>query len=238
MDSLNKTVTSYLERATVYEKKTNWVNMKECISPLSPDVFGNGVALDVCAGTGAVSKALIQKGWTVISFDASKAMLSQSELPMPILGDMHQLPFLDNFFEIVVCRQGLQYADIEMAIAEFKRVCRSQILLGHITREDGDTYSFWQDYFTIASPGRKHIFNPNELYHITHNIGLVAKTTQVIKQQDNYVGPLLHLPLNKQTDLIKLLIDTEKGFKTLYNVQVTTDLITYSNRWEYLVISL
>lgn len=238
MDSLNKTVVSYLERASLYDKKMSWVNMQECISPLTPDVFGNGIALDVCAGTGAVSKALIEKGWTVISYDASKAMLSQSKLPLPILGDMHNLPFLDSFFEIIVCRQGLQYADIKLAIDEFKRVCRNQILLGHITREDGDSYSFWQDYFAIASPGRKHIFKPNELYHVAQKMELPVEIIQTITQQDNYVGPLLHLPPNEQTALVKLLIDSEKGFKALYNVKEKTDIITYSNRWEFLKINI
>ena len=239
MDLRNKTISSYSKRANHYEEKTTWVNKSECINPLTPPVFGNGNALDVCAGSGAISTSLIKKGWNVVSIDISRKMLIQNYLPIRILSDMHYLPFKNKHFDLVVCRQGLHYSDINLTLTEFSRVCKSIIRLGHITKEKNDKSEFWGKYFQIASPGRRHIFSPGDISKIAQNLGLNIFSIKILRQQDFYIGPLIQFPEETKNQLVNLLIKTTSEFKKQYNVVKNEEKeITYSNRWEFLEITL
>lgn len=234
----NKTINTFDKRSATYENKTYWVRQNDCVMPLTPEVFGDGLAIDVCAGTGAISKALINTGWKVLPMDISKSMLEQNALPFSVIGDIHSIPTLDKHFDLVVCRQGLQYSNIEIAIKEMTRVCKTKIILGHITKELDDDFNFWDEYFKIASPGRRHIFLPGEIEKTVSKLGLKIERCNIIHQQDNYLGPLLHLPLDEQRGLVDLLNKTPEKFKKIYNVSYENDEITYSNRWEFIEISV
>ncbi len=238
MDFQDKIINTFNKRSTTYENKTDWVKQNECVMPLTPEVFGDGLAIDVCAGTGAISKALINIGWKVLPMDISKLMLEQNSLPFSIIGDIHSIPTLDKHFDLVVCRQGLQYSNLEIAITEMARICKTKIILGHITKELEDDYNFWNEYFKIASPGRKHIFLPGEIEKTVSKLGLKIEKCHTIHQQDNYLGPILHLTSDEQQSLVDLLNKTPEKFKQIYNVSYNNDEITYSNRWEFIEISV
>jgi hypothetical protein len=237
MDLRSKTQNSYVNRATYYNNKTDWVTKCKCIDPLVPSVYGRGVALDVCSGTGEISNALINKGWTVISVDLSRNMLQINVNPLRLICDMHNLPFEKNMFDLVVCRQGLQYADINLALNEFVRVGISKIRLGHITKESNDNYDFWKNYFEIASPGRIHILEPNQICELAQSIGLRTFLLNIFRQRDSYLGPIMHLPKQNITYLINLLSNTSEEFKKIYGVKKDNNEIVYSNRWEFLEIN-
>lgn len=231
------TISSYSQRAKFYEKETDWVHNNNCVSPFVFKPFGSKLAFDACAGTGAVSKELVKNGWIVVSCDKSKDMLEEGRVPIPIIGDIHSIPSLDNHFDLVVCRQGLQYTNLDKAIGELVRICKGIIVLGHITTEVGDNTDFWENYFKIASPERKHIFKPGDIEKIIAKYRYKYSKT-VIHQQDNYLGPILHLSDDKQSILLSLLTDSSESFKKLYSVTLTNNKYTYSNRWEFIKIEL
>ena len=231
-------IETFSERYSVYSKRTNWVNSHEFIKPLIPLPCGNSKILDVCAGTGVISKACLDAGWQiVVSLDISAEMLSVAELQLPIVGDMHNIPFCAKTFDVVVCRQGLQYADIDVVLKEFSRLAIRELRLGHITREEGDNTDFWDQYFKIASPGRKHIFYPDELSSIIAQNGMIVSSSQTTHQIDDFFGPIMHLPSESQKKLAQMFSNTSESFKKLYSVSID-DTITYSNRWEFLIIDM
>ncbi len=236
-DYLKTTKCTYSKRAAFYEKETDWIYNDECIAPFLCDVFGTGLAFDACAGTCAISKALIQKGWNTISYDISKEMLERGNVPFPIIGDVHSIPTLDKQYDLVVCRQGLQYTSIDIAISELVRICKKTLILGHITLEPGDDTGFWNEYFRIAAPGRRRVFMPDEMEKHLLRYGCVSEK-KIIHQQDYYMGPLLHLTTQEKMKLHNLLEDATDKFKTTYNVQKINDRYTYSNRWEFIRIDL
>lgn len=233
----NGTVSTFSKRANTYDSKMEWVNLPACLEPMIVSPFGKQLCLDVCAGTGAVSSELIKNGWNVISLDVSKDMLKKGCLPFPVIGDIHFLPFLDDFFDLVVCRQGLQYSDLSVAISELVRVSSKRVIIGHITKVEGDNFSFWDDYFKIASPGRKHIFLPNQLVELIRSLGFKCNIISIINQQDNFVGPIVFLDKNTQKKLVNMLLQMPDDFKRLYNVrEESPGEIQYSNRWEFISI--
>lgn len=239
MDYQSETLKTFDSRANSYETHTNWVTTKECLEPFLKPLFGNGRAFDACAGTGVISKALAKQNWKVISLDINKEMLKQHNLDFPIIGDIHNIPTIDHHFDLVICRQGLQYADLTVAINELLRICSDTIILGHITLEEGDCSNFWNEYFRIASPGRKHIFEPNQLNSICRKQGLHVFNQKTFRQKDFYNGPLIHLPEEKKNQLKEMLISQDPLFHRLYNVDFSNvEEITYTNRWEIIEIKV
>ncbi len=229
-------LTTFNKRASIYSSKTDWVDDVELLNPLVPEKFGNGYFLDVCAGTGAVSLLASKKHWIPVSLDINRNMLAERPLPLPIVGPMEELPFIDKFFDIAALRQGIHYAkDIQQVLYEMRRVTKREIRLGTITRAEKDDSSFWTNYFSIASPGRKYIFNPYELGNTAKEMGFNVEYISTIIKMDNYIGPILHLPDVVQKQLIDLLLNTSDEFKQLYHVTKTDYCeYTYSNRWEFL----
>lgn len=229
-------LTTFNDRSAIYSDKTNWVDDLELLNPLVPVKFGNGYFLDVCAGTGAVTLLAAKKQWVPVSLDINRSMLVERPLPLPVVGRMEELPFVDKFFEIAVLRQGLHYAEsIQQVLSEMKRVAKKEIRLGTITRAENDDSGFWTDYFSIASPGRKHIFNPFELGTIAKEMGFHVEYLSTIIKMDYYIGPIMHLLDNEQKKLIDLLRNTNDKFKDIYHITKTDhDEYLYSNRWEFL----
>lgn len=100
-------------------------------------------ALDVCAGTNAIGIAMLKKepGITVQAIDRSQAMQDvgrqraqkQGFHIESSIGDVHELPFPDNHFDVVT----LQYASRHLRIVEvFKEIHRVLKPGGHFYHSD------------------------------------------------------------------------------------------------------
>jgi demethylmenaquinone methyltransferase / 2-methoxy-6-polyprenyl-1,4-benzoquinol methylase len=94
-------------------------------------------ALDLCCGTGDLALALAQRGAETIGLDFSEKMLEVAEArrlansklktqnPKLIQGDAQQIPFPDNFFDIVTVGYGLRnLTSWERGLDEMFRVAR------------------------------------------------------------------------------------------------------------------
>ena len=88
-------------------------------------------ALDLCCGTGDLTLALARKGATTTGLDFSEKMLavaaerSQTQNPNFIQGDAQQVPFPENYFDIVTVGYGLRnLTSWERGVEEMVRVAR------------------------------------------------------------------------------------------------------------------
>jgi SAM-dependent methyltransferase len=87
--------------------------------------------LDVCCGTGVLTKALAEGGAQVVGIDASAEYLDGARLTRshPAItyeaGDCRQMRFLDGSFEACVSSLALDVIpEVEQVVAEMKRVTR------------------------------------------------------------------------------------------------------------------
>ncbi|MCQ4080053.1 ubiquinone/menaquinone biosynthesis methyltransferase [Streptomyces sp. RB6PN25] len=85
--------------------------------------------LDVAAGTGASSSALLRTGATVVACDFSQGMLAVGRRRRPgidfVAGDGRQLPFADGAFDSATISFGLRNVhDIHGVLGEMLRVTR------------------------------------------------------------------------------------------------------------------
>jgi demethylmenaquinone methyltransferase/2-methoxy-6-polyprenyl-1,4-benzoquinol methylase len=90
-------------------------------------------ALDVCCGTGDLTKALARGGADTIGLDFSEAMLevaaggpgANGKVMRFVRADAQRLPFADGSFDIVTVGYGLRnLASWEAGLAEMRRVAR------------------------------------------------------------------------------------------------------------------
>ena len=85
--------------------------------------------LDIAAGTGTSSMALLAEGVEVVAADFSKGMLAEGKKRYPqlefVFADAMKLPFEDASFDVLTMSFGLRnVADHKVALKEFYRVLK------------------------------------------------------------------------------------------------------------------
>lgn len=154
----------FTARAGKYDASSRWCTdddlldrMRRLVSP-SPD----DELLDVACGTGLVSARFKGRVARVVGVDPTPAMYEQAAPRVDefVEGRGEALPFADNSFDIVVCRQGIQFMDARAAVGEMVRVCRpgGRILLVDLCAygpEDRDEYF---EVLRLRNPARRNFF--------------------------------------------------------------------------------
>ena len=85
--------------------------------------------LDLGCGTGAFLRAAADRGATVVGLDAAEGLLAVARERVPEadlhVGDMQDLPFGDDGFDVVTAFSSLFFADdMTRALSEARRVCK------------------------------------------------------------------------------------------------------------------
>lgn len=103
-------------------------------------LIDRGPVLDLCAGTGAASAALVRRGVPLIAVDFAVAMLAvdRDTRPPAVAADGFVLPFRPHVFAAVVAAFGVNHAADPVAfLSETKRVTSAGGLVGTSTFATG-----------------------------------------------------------------------------------------------------
>ncbi len=161
-----KTETHFIKRARIYNHSSNWVQDDVLIDKIysMSSVSQDDIVLDIAIGTGKISEAFYGRVRRVIGIDICWDMISKafSTADNIILSQAECMPFKDNSFDVCVCRQGLQFMNVEKVLLEVFRILRlgGRIVLCHLTsygEEDKDTSFYIQ---RLRNPARKKFFVP------------------------------------------------------------------------------
>jgi len=120
----------FKNRAAKYNQSSNWVEDQLLIRKIF-ELSGagkNSLVLDIATGTGLIAKEFYGKVKKVTGLDISPEMAKHAEGCMDeiVFAPVEQLPFPDNSFDAIVCRQGLQFAELDKAIPEIYRVLKPE----------------------------------------------------------------------------------------------------------------
>lgn len=115
-------------RAQRYESSARWVKDKNIFALIEElaGIKGQSRILDVATGTGIIASLFLGKASSVIGIDVTEEMFNQAitKLNFMVCAQAEYLPFRDNVFDLVTCRQGLQFMQALASITEMYRVCK------------------------------------------------------------------------------------------------------------------
>jgi SAM-dependent methyltransferase len=103
--------------------------------------------LDLGAGTGLLTEALLAAGHDVVAADVSAGMLSELSARLPrvptLVAGAEELPLPDDDLDVVVAAQAAHWFDPVAASREFLRVLRPGGAVGFVwnTREDSEPWA-------------------------------------------------------------------------------------------------
>lgn len=142
LDSVFADVASYYDKANYVASLGLWNRFRESFLS-TMKLQENQKALDVCAGTNAIGIALLQKqpNLQVYAIDRSKAMqevgrklAEQKGFHIEsTIGDVHRLPYPDNYFDIVTLQYASRHLRVMDVFGEIKRVLKPE---GHFYHGD------------------------------------------------------------------------------------------------------
>jgi radical SAM superfamily enzyme YgiQ (UPF0313 family) len=171
------------DRAERYNKSSNWVRDEKLLESIfkMARTKPTDVVLDIACGTGMVSKQFKGRVKEVIGLDLSTQMSEQAQnhVDRMIISSVENIPLPDQSVDVAVCRQGLQFVNLNRAMQEVMRVLKpgGRVVFCHL-----NAYGLYDraDAFEIQAlrnPARVNFFIPGDLESVLEEHGL--KVTEV-----------------------------------------------------------
>lgn len=167
----------FAKRAGKYNHSSSWVDDGQLIERIYSlaSVSPEAVILDIATGTGKIAQAFYGQVKKVVGMDICPSMCSQalSFLDDMVLTPAEKLSFKDGVFDACVCRQGLQFMELNCAVSEISRVLKpgGRLVLCHLTaygKIDKDEAFAIQ---RLRNPARKNFFLPEDLPRLLPEYG-------------------------------------------------------------------
>lgn len=223
-------------RADEYTKRSTWATDGETLDQLLALLpnLGSGRVLDLGSGPGFIGARMREVGLSQpVEIDLSHSMLAAAKGPMRVQADGHQLPFGDNTFAAVLCRQAVHYLSKPVAAyREVRRVLNAggAFLIAQIVPfEDEADISWWSDVVSKRQPLRCHATTRGDLVQDLEAAGFhVTGITQVLGRSSvrswaaRYEG---------SHNLMDLFERAPNRVAALRSFVVTDQDISYTIRW-------
>ena len=118
------------------------------------DLVGDspGEVVDAGMGAGRLLGELARRGWTVSGVDASAEMVTGARERLPdragaiVQGKIEDLPFPDAAFDVAIATGVLEYADVDAALRELRRVLRPAGVAVVSYPNPGNFYWTWRTH--------------------------------------------------------------------------------------------
>lgn len=115
-----------------------------------------GRVLEVGSGNGAVAKALVDAGRSVVAVEVTLASAEETHRRAGVevvLGSLPELPFADRAFDTVVCAHTLEHVvDLYASARELRRVAQRVIVVVPKQRYYRYTVDYHLHFFPSAAP--------------------------------------------------------------------------------------
>lgn len=160
------TVEGYRAWSSTYDDPGNpLIEVEEPIVCRILDSLPVGTALDAACGTGRYAEFLAARGHRVSGVDSSPDMLARARARVSqatfVSGDLHELPWPDGEFDLVVCGLALTHVPVLAPVmAEFARVLRPG---GHLLTSDIHIVSLYLGGVpnAVGPDGRRNLLPAN-----------------------------------------------------------------------------
>lgn len=172
----------FAARSERYDRSSSWVG-DERMGATVRDLIGlraQDAVLDVACGTGRWARHFHGRARMVVGLDMTPEMYQQSRdhLDLLVHGSAEDMPFVDESFDVVVERQGIQFMDAPAAVREMVRVARKGgrvclIQLCAYGQQDRDEYF---EILALRNPARRNFFLREDLSELLLEAGCTTAT--------------------------------------------------------------
>lgn len=178
-DDHTDVVAHFTARARGYDRSSSWCTDQELgdlVLELARPTPADRV-LDVACGTGLVSRLFTGAVKELVGVDITEDMAEQAKpyLDRLIIAPAENLPLPSDSFDLVVCRQGIQFMTLPDAVAEMIRVLRPGgriILVNLCAYGEADKAEYFES-LRLRNPVRRHFFCPEDPENLLTAAGCV-----------------------------------------------------------------
>lgn len=221
----------FKNRAEKYNHSSNWVEDQQLIRRIF-ELSGAGsdsLVLDIATGTGLIAKEFFGKVKKITGLDISPDMAKHAEGCMDeiVFAPVEQLPFPDNSFDAIVCRQGLQFAELDKAIPEIYRVLKpgGRVVLCHLTAYNETDRELTFAIQKLRNPARRNYLMPTDISTALETAGFCA-VENVEYLTDESVNKWIDngaIPQANMDDIRNLYRTADAEFIELHDIRFTAD---------------
>lgn len=170
-------VEHFRDRSATYNQSSSWVVDEKLLGEIQKTarIRGDEVVLDLATGTGLVAKQFRGKVREVIGLDLSPEMGAQSRPHVDrfVQGSVEEIPLPDASVDVCVCRQGLQFVNLEKTLKEVMRVLKpgGRAVFCHLSaygpQDREDTFKVQE----LRNAARVNYFLPGDLESLMETHG-------------------------------------------------------------------
>jgi DNA gyrase subunit B len=221
----------FRNRAAKYNHSSNWVEDQQLIRRIF-ELSGAGkdsLVLDIATGTGLIAKEFFGKVKKVTGLDISPEMAQHAEGCMDeiVFAPVEQLPFPDNSFDAVVCRQGLQFAQLDKAVPEIFRVLKpgGTVVLCHLTAYGEADRELTFAIQKLRNPARRNYLMPTDISERLKSAGF-CQVEDIEYITDESVNKWIDngaIPEENMNGIRSLYRSSSAEFRRIHNIRFTAD---------------
>lgn len=224
----------FANRAQKYESSARWVKNGEILSIIEElaGVKNKDYVLDVATGTGIIAGLFFRKAMSVIGLDVTEAMFRQAihKLNFMVCAQAERLSFKDNVFDLVTCRQGLQFMDALTCVRQMHRVCKNggKIILIQLAAHGNEDKDYAFKVQMARQPVRANCFIEDDLVNLLKEAGcgkILSRPYFSYESVNEWIDNGA-LSLERQESIKKLYYDAPLPFKNIHELRfIGSDII-------------
>ena len=228
---MEKAEIHFKNRAQKYNCSSNWVADQELIRLMFElsEAGPESEVLDIATGTGLIAKEFYGKVRKVTGLDISPDMAKHATGCMDeiVFAPVEQMPFSDDSFDAIVCRQGLQFAELERAIPEIHRVLKpgGRVVLCHLTAYNETDRELTFAIQKLRNPARRNYLMPADMSTALESAGF-REVENVEYLTDESVNQWIDngaIPQENMDKIRELYRSADEDFKEIHDIRFEGD---------------
>jgi len=218
----------FTKRAHKYNKSSNWVcdnNLINKIFELS-GASQNSNVLDIATGTGILAERFYTKVSSITGLDICKDMTSYASKCVNelVVGDAEDMPFNDDSFDICICRQGLQFMNLDSVLPEIYRVLKpgGVVVLCHLNAYNPVDKDTFFKILRLRNPARKNFFLPEDIPNCLQKINfkdIYSDNYESIESINKWANNGA-IPEDRVEAIKKVYHDSSDEFKKIHKLEI------------------
>jgi len=227
-NSIREGLKSYFSRrARQYDHSSGWVDDKPLINKIRrlARVSSRENLLDIAIGTGKIAQAFTGRAKYVVGLDICPKMAAyaKGKADKIFLADAEKLPFKNDSFDACVCRQGMQFMELDAALSEIYRVLKpgGRVILCHLAaygKLDSKEAFLIQK---LRNPARKNFFLPGDFARLMRNKSFadIEASGYITRESVNRWIANSAIDEDRKNKIRKAYVNSSRIFRRLHHIE-------------------